>query len=254
MLLKVRFILILFLFGFFVGNSALADRDAYCKLKTNEIEVVANKILTRSHEMKKDFPMSSVIQSNFNGQLSDDDKKSNLEATLEGFIRVEESGQFSILPLSIPLFAVNLNKERDIVYVCAHLDPDPAKYFLEIYFLTGYNLGDVSMRSFLGDLIFDSVSVTPVVINPLSLDQAVNFFGGNVGEMDLFKLLMTPLRVPLAVVSQAQSLLMSSLDSIFPIGIEKVLLTQDEVVLSSDVDLKNPKKSTFHYHISLKAK
>jgi hypothetical protein len=29
MLLKVRFILILFLFGFFVGNSALADRDAY---------------------------------------------------------------------------------------------------------------------------------------------------------------------------------------------------------------------------------
>jgi hypothetical protein len=254
MLPNARFIFSLFLFFCSLGHSAFADRDAYCKLKTNEIELVANKILTRSHEMKKDFPMSSVIQSNFNGHLSDDDKKSTIEATLEGFIRVADSGQFSILPLSIPLFAVNLNKERDIVYVCAHLDPDPAKYFLEIYFLTGYNLGDVSMRSFLGDLIFDSVSMSAVTINPLSLDQAVNFFGGSVGEMDLFKLLMTPLRVPLEVMSQAQNLLMSSLDSIFPIGIEKVLLTEDEVVLSYEVDFKNPKKSTFDFHVSLKAK
>lgn len=251
MLHKIKFLMFPLIMLSFAQHSKASLRDQYCKLSPPQIGTVANRIHQRSKDDNVDFPMSSVIQSSFSGSFSSKPDQNNLDSTLEGFVRVAKGGQFSILPLSIPLFAVDLNPERDIIYVCAHLDPDKSKFFFEAYFLTGYRLGDITVRSFLGDALFNSVSVSPVVVNPVSFDSASNFFGGE-SDSDFLSVLLTPIRIPFEIASQAQSILMSSLKIVFPVGIERVMLTSDQVILYSDVNLNHPDSGSVTINIQLK--
>lgn len=229
-------------------HKAKASVEEHCSLKPNQLSAVATQILKNSqkdNDGEAGFPSTVVIQSNVSGQISSDENAKTIIATYEAFARIENSGNFSVLP--IPLANVELNHERDIVYICAHVEPDSRHNFLEIYFLTGYRLGQTTLKSAIGDLFFNSVKVAPVSISPVGFDMVSNLFEGD----DSFFLADIAM-IPLDIASQAQRILMSAVKTIFPSsGIERIIMTKSEVIFSAGVDLDNPKKTLFDYKIAL---
>lgn len=239
------------LISFFLGlmvltafHQAMADIDSHCLVKPADLGKVATRILHSGQKTDGRFPSIAVIQSDFSGQFSNE--VSNINATYEAFARIEKSDNISALP--IPLGNVELNYERDIVYVCAHFEPDSQHSFLEIYFLTGYNLGKTTMKSFIGDVLFDSVKVAPVTISPVGFDMMGNIFETN------NKIISSILTAPFRIASQAQRIAMTAIKTIFPAGVERIIVTDKEVLFSDGVNLKDPKKATVDYTVDLTAK
>ncbi|MGZ3775362.1 MAG: hypothetical protein ACXVCN_16680 [Bdellovibrio sp.] len=212
-------------------------------IKPDQLGTVATRIL---HANKKDgapFPLTSVIQSDAFGKFeSQKNLNDTVTATYEAFVRIEKSGNFSVLP--IPVGYVELSHERDILYICAHAEPNKENNFLEIYFLTGYGLGEMTIKSVVGDVLFNSVKVAPVSLSPIGFNTVGDFFGD---QMIIFKLLA----IPFDIAGEAQSILLTSIKNAFPAGVERIIMTNKDLKFSSGVNLSNPEKALINYRIDL---
>lgn len=236
-------IFILGLFIFVGALSAKASRDEFCKIKPNQLGSFAMKIHKQSKSEGKDsFPAASIIQSDVSIQFMSDIDTA-VTATYEAFLRVEEDGNFAVLP--IPIANVELNHERNIVYICTHVEPDSSGSFLEIYFLTGYDLGDTTWSSFAGDFLFSSIKVSPVSFSPVGFETVSNLLD-RLGPFP-FNLMA----VPFDIASQAQGILMTAINKVLPAGIERIVMTNKEVVFSAKVDLDKPQSALFTYRVNL---
>jgi hypothetical protein len=228
---------------------ATSSIEQQCTLKPSQLGPVATKILRNYRKAGLNYPGSSVIRSDMEVNFTNQEGGNQITATYEAFVRIEKNGRFSAIP--IPLITVDLSRERDIVYICAHVEPDTKKNFFVVYFLTGYNLGKFSFRSMLGDFFFNSVKVSPVTFSPISFDMVEGALEGLQKYLP-FKIIFFPIKTGLELASQAQRLMMSPLKKIFPIGVERIVMTDTEVILSTGVNLQSPKESTVDYRINLK--
>lgn len=244
----MKYLLMCFLF--FVSSLALAHPDIgkQCTLKPSQLGPVATRILRNYRKAGLNYPGTSVIRSDLEMTATNQEGGNQITATYEAFVRIEKNGRFSALP--IPLITVDLSRERDIVYICAHVEPNTKNNFFVVYFLTGYNLGKFSFKSMLGDFFFNSVKVSPVTFSPVSFDMLEGALD-SLQKYLPFKILFFPIKTGLELASQAQRLVMSPLKKIFPIGVERIVMTDSEVILSTGVNLKSPKESTVDYRIDL---
>ncbi|MGZ3770749.1 MAG: hypothetical protein ACXVCP_06265 [Bdellovibrio sp.] len=239
---KFKFIIhIMLMVSAFSANAS--PRDEFCKIKPKDLGTVAMRIRNQSKANgDKGFPETSVFQSDVSMEMGNDFETA-VTGTYEAYLRVEKDGNFSVLP--IPIANVELMHERNIVYVCTHVEPNKEKSFLEVYFLNGYHLGSISWSSFAGDLLFRSITVSPVPISPIGFESV-----GNLLEK-LGPFPFNLIAVPFDIAGQAQSIIMTGINEVLPAGIERIIMTNKYVLLSSKVDLDKPESALYNYKIDL---
>jgi hypothetical protein len=130
----------------------------------------------------------------------------------EAFIRPDRDDAFQILP--IPLFMVQLEKKRDTIYICAHLETaNPSKNLSVAYFLR-YN------------------QIRPITPMPLPLRQINNLL---TGPLENTPFMVTG--VPMKVLARAQSIFVHIFSDITKLGVDRILVTSNEIKLYSGGDL-----------------
>lgn len=229
-----------------ISFSAHALRDGFCKIKPHELGPVSMRILKQSQlQGEKEFPVTSIIQTDMSMELGSE-AVTAVTATYEAFLRVEQDGIFSILP--VPIASVELNHDRNIVYICAHVEPDRAKSFLEIYFLIGSSLGDITGSFLRRDLFIRPIKVNPVPISPIGFDSI-----GNVLEK-LGSFPFNLIAAPFHIVGRAQRVVMAGVNKVLPTGVERIIMTNKQILFSTNVNLENPEKAFYNYKIDVPEK
>ena len=240
--MKMKFLVLFVLMVF--QTQAFAKVGEHCLVKPKDIEALTNRMLVAHQEEKKIFPDSSVIQFEAEGSLSGNG--SQQDGTFEGIFRPEQDGYFSLTPL--PILVVELNRTRELIYVCAHASSqNPQENYFMIYFLRGYNMGPSNLSSFFGDLVFNSVKVKPVGIVPLGLIAFKNIFKGH-GSFNPLGLFLIPIEVTQAV----QNGLSNAISTFSKVGVERIIVTKDNIELASGVKLETPEKVLYRKNIPLK--
>jgi hypothetical protein len=218
-----------------------------CTIPPNEISNVATRILKVANDDSNSLDDSMNITADFEGDFSGEDAK--LNGTWEGFYRPEENGFYSVLP--IPLFAFELSRDRNVLYVCAHVDPDPAKQHFTLYFMRGYHLDKTKFGTILGDIFhrpqLEIAPLAPVLIPVGSISKKV--------PKGLATIIFFPLIQAFGIQSLAfegiQRLVTSALGDISGISIERIVMTPTYIELSSGIDLNDPTKSKWKKRIPI---
>jgi len=129
----------------------------------------------------------------------------------EAFVRPDNDGTFQVLP--IPLFMVDMEKNRDTIYICAHVEPaDPDKTEVLVYFL---RYGHIK-------------PVTPV---PLPLTAIKNLFWG-----PLRKTPFVVIGIPVTIAQKIQAVLVHIFGDLTRFGVDRVRINNKEVQLYSGGD------------------
>lgn len=216
----------------------------HCLVKPDQIEVLTNKMLLLNQREKKIFPDSSVLH--FTGITNFSNTENSLGGTIEGIYRPQKNGSFSLTPL--PLFVVELNRTRELVYVCAHgSSENPKENYLIVYFLRGYGMGPSTLGSFIGDLLFNSVKVEPVAISPLGLQPIRDLFGGKIAWTPLGLFL-----IPIEITDTIQRGFMNVFSTFSRVGVERIIMTADQMEFATGVNLKSPSIATYKKVIKFK--
>lgn len=220
----------------------------HCLIKPDQIGPTAQKIFVVNKQDHQYFPNESVLQMDVESQISlqDGQFKNQSVLTFEGFFRPDESNMFSVLP--IPLFVAQLERERHVVYVCAHKEEaNPSQDYIIVYFLTGYRISRPTMSTFIGDMLFDSIDVKPISLVPI----------GTIPFRHLIenKLKGSPfvlLAVPVDLFTQLQNMVVHVLSFFTGIGVERITVTDQNINLASGINLKKPQTAVTSIDMPLK--
>jgi len=232
---------------FLFANNVFAVGE-HCLLKPSEIAPMAKKIFTVNKSEKTYFPNESTLQMDIEADFSmiKGEFKSQTVATVEGFYRPDESNLFSVLP--IPLFVAQLERERDVVYICAHNEElNPSQNYIIVYFLKGYRISKTTFATFVGDMFFDSIDIKPISLVPIATLPFRNFF-----EKTLKGTPFVILGLPVDLFTQLQNVVVSVLSLFTGIGVERITVTDTTINLGSGIDFNNPTKSRISVNIPFK--
>lgn len=227
-------------------QAALAVGE-HCLIKPKEIATVAQRIFKANKEEGEYFPEQSIIQNRAESKVNfkNGSFKAERDITFEGYYRPTESTWFSILP--IPLFVAQLDRDRNIVYICAHNEGDPEKDYVIIYFLKGYKLSKTKFGTFIGDLLFSSLEIDAINLLPVGTIPFKRFFD-DAGEVVPFGSIVS---TPIAVVEYLQNFVANILNYFVGLGVERIIVRDDHVLLESKIDLNNPQEARFSRKIPL---
>lgn len=181
--------------------------EAKCKIPVSQLESVSSRIQWRDEEGNEDN--TALVRADVVGEFSSDGSVDALE--YEAFVRPDENGQFQVLP--IPLFVVEMEKKRDSIYICAHLESkDPSKMEILVYFL---RYGQIK----------------PITPMPLPLGAIKDLFWG-----PLRKTPFVIIGVPVTIAQKAQSVLVHIFGDLTRSGVDRVRITDKELQLYSGGD------------------
>ncbi|MDG0817221.1 hypothetical protein [Bdellovibrio svalbardensis] len=180
-----------------------------CLVPAGDIEAISQKILWQGIDGEEQN--TALIQGNVSGTISDSEEESFGEGDYEVYVRPDEDGAFQVLPL--PLFMVEMKKDRDSVYLCAHFDSkDAAKTEIVMYFLRNNR-------------------IKPITPKPLPLMGIKNIFKN--------RLRRTPLVLigaPFAIVEKVQEVLTNIWGDLTKLGVDRIRITSTEIQLYSGGD------------------
>ena len=218
-----------------------------CRLKVNELDGRGTQIVKDAKRAGKSLPNSITIATSFSGQWSNQDGTSNskVKGTIEGFYRPEDDGFFSIVPL--PVFGIDLKRSRNVIYICAHADPDPAKTHFTAYMMRGFDLDrEVTFGNMMGDMF----AGPQLNIKPLSLSL---FSFSEIKRKFLFWLQWFPLlEIGFQATDGLQRLIANALGDFTSLGVERITLTKDFFEIASGIDQDNPSEAKIIRKVRLK--
>ena len=154
---------ILALFILLLGTQAHA-LDYGCQLKPDQINDVGTRMVKAYADKKQSVPDSLVITADFETVIGED--KPYAMGTLEGFYRPKDDDFYSLIP--IPVLGISLSRTRNMVYLCAHYDADPAKTHVTVYMLRGFHLDPTSVSTAIGNF----ANAPSLKIRPLTAAHA----------------------------------------------------------------------------------
>lgn len=243
---SLKIILCFVSFNFLSLGSALA-LGKHCLIKPDQIGMVAQRIFRANQAAGEYFPEESIVQNRAESQVSfkNGNFTTQRDVNFEGFYRPSESTWFSILP--IPIFVAQLDRDRNVVYICAHNEEDAAKSYVIIYFLKGYKISKTTYATFIGDALFSSIDVASINLMPVGTIPFKNFFD-RVDKIIPFASLVS---APISALGYLQNVAVGVLGQFVGVGVQRIIVTNDHVILESGIDMKNPDKARFSRKISL---
>lgn len=180
-----------------------------CLVPASSIEQVAQRI--QWQDIQGAEQNSALVQGNTSGTFSSEDDETIVDGDYEIFVRPDRSGAFQILPL--PLFEVELKKNQDSVYLCAHFDSqDESKTEAVIYFLRDGR-------------------IKPITPQPLPLLSIRNIF-----HKLLHRTPFVIIGAPIAIAEKLQRLLMDGVGDLTKVGVDRVRITNTQIELYSGGD------------------
>ncbi|MGE5085285.1 MAG: hypothetical protein ACM3MG_03230 [Bacillota bacterium] len=196
--------------------------EAKCKIAISQIESITRRIQWRNEEGLEDN--TALIRADAEGEFGSDGSADILE--YEAFVRPDNDGTFQVLPL--PLFMVEMEKNRDSIYICAHVESkNPANMQILVYFLRN---GQVK-------------PVTPV---PLPLSEIKNLFWG-----PLRKTPFVVVGIPVTITQKIQTLLVHIFGDLTRVGVDRVRITNKQLQLYSGGDPAQFEHYVFRQNIPL---
>lgn len=225
----------LFLLATLVLSSTSEALEYGCQLKPNQLNEVGTRFVKVAKSKKQSLPNSITITSNFSGEWNTNSGKNKMDGTVEGFYRPEVDDYYSIIPL--PLFGVAISRDRNVVYICAHVDPDPKKTHFTAYMMRGFDMDPNSFGNFIGDLFTGpSLKVKPLAASLIGITEVRKRF--------LFWLNWFPLfNAGLEATDGIQRFIASKIGDFTGFGVERITLTKEYVEIASGIDLDNPTKA-----------
>ncbi len=215
-----------------------------CTLQPNELNNFGTKLVQSIQESKQSLPDNIEINTEIEGVYSTT-SESKTTASFEGFFRPSESDFLSIVP-EIPVLGFDIDKDRIVVYACAHIDIEPKKSHLTIYFLRGYHLDPISFSNFIGNVLFSpSMEVRPIPASILGISKFKKFF------LQIFRFIPFS-SFPFDALGLVQTFFAKIFGDVTGFGVERVEVTQDYVKVSSGVDLKSPREALYRKTFNLK--
>lgn len=228
-----------------MSTTPLLALEYGCRMKPNQLGEVATRTLVNFHNEKKSMPDSMLVTMDVDGEVDATGHPTQVDGygTVEGFYRPIEDDFYSVIP--IPILGVALSRDRNIIYICAHYDSDPKKTHVTVYMMRGHHLDETKISTLVGDLIYDpKVKVMPLTASVLGV--------GKMRKTFLFWLNWIPLLdVTSDILDGLQRLLANALGDFVGIGVERIVLTNDYVEISSRIDLDNPSKARILKKIDL---
>jgi hypothetical protein len=223
-----------------------------CNLRPAMIPEVGSRLIRQYNERNLSFPNHVNLRTNVKvgfrsrGGVAE---KSVTSGTVEGFYRPAQNADYSYFAL--PIFNFQLNRDHDVVYLCAHDDPDPKKSHVTLYILQGYRLEPLDFTSQWQDL-FNKAQMRAGSVKVKAIGM------GMMDELNPFPLLDS---IPL--LSQIKDIPTQILESLnraigefvaLPMGaqIERVVLTSDYIELDTDVDLLHPEQARVFFRFDFK--
>lgn len=187
---------------------ATATAFAKCKIAPENIEQVAAGIRWQNEYGEEDN--TAIVRSEWKASVSKG-KRTTYAADYEAFLRTDHTEAFQVLP--VPLFMVQMEKERDAIYICTHLDyENERKSLTVVYFLRNRRIHPITPMplpiSQLGKLIWGPIENTPLIVTKL----------------------------PLSVLARAQTLIVHAFSDLTRIGVDRVRITESQIELYSGGD------------------
>lgn len=210
-----------------------------CKLKPYQLDAAGTRLVILAHDQHRSLEDSITINSDIVGKISssEDDTNNSLQGTVEGFYRPQVDGYYALTP--VPIFGVELNRARHVVYICAHVDPDPKKTHFTVYLMRGYDMDPNRMENFFGDLFLDTkLKVEPLVVSVLGLSVIKRKLFSWLSWLPLFEL-------SFQLLTEVQGLVSNTIGEITGVGIERITVTKEHLELAGNIDLNNPDKPGF---------
>ncbi len=219
-----------------------------CQVPPKDLNAVGTRMVESFVKQKKSVPESLVITADFEStdiELEGSNSR-QLKGTLEGFYRPATDDFYSLIP--IPVLGIALSRERNMVYLCAHFDEDPAKTHVTVYMMRGYHLDPTSLKTAIGNTFSKpQLEVKPLTASLLGISK--------IREDFLFLLKWLPfMEIGFDATNGIQRLLANILGDFTGIGVERLTMTFDSVEIAAGVDLENPRKAFVKKTISLDKK
>lgn len=245
---KFSFIKLVLLLTFsFAGLESAFAVGEHCLIKPDQIGTVAQRIFKANKEAGEYFPEQSIVQNRAESQISfkNGTLTTQRDVTFEGYYRPSESTWFSILP--IPLFVAQLDRDRNVVYICTHNEENPENSYVIIYFLRGYKISKTTLGTFLGDFLFSSIDVDSINLLPIGTVPFKNFFdkafnGSAFGSIA---------SAPVTLLGNIQNFVVKILNEFVGLGVQRIIVRDNHVLLESGIDFKNPENARFSRKIPL---
>lgn len=196
--------------------------DAKCSVPVSQIETISKRIQWKDEN--GDEENTALIRADVEGEISADGSVNALD--YEAFVRPDQDGTFQVLP--VPLFMVEMEKARDSIYLCAHLDSKVvAKNEVVVYFLRGNH-------------------IRPVTPMPLPLTEIKNLFWG-----PLRKTPFVIIGIPVTIAQKIQAVIVHIFGDLTRFGVDRVRITNTELQLYSGGDPAQFDKYVFRQIIPL---
>lgn len=234
---------ILALFILLLGTQAHA-LDYGCQLKPDQINDVGTRMVKAYADKKQSVPDSLVITADFETVIGED--KPYAMGTLEGFYRPKDDDFYSLIP--IPVLGISLSRTRNMVYLCAHYDADPAKTHVTVYMLRGFHLDPTSVSTAIGNFAnAPSLKIRPLTAALVDISRIRK-------EFLTFLKWIPLLDVGLDATNGIQRILSNLLGDFTGVGVERLTMTAEGVEIATGVILNNPKKAVITKFIPFEKK
>jgi hypothetical protein len=206
-----------------------------CQLKPTEINDFGTKMVKAYADRNQSVPDSIVLTSDFETSSSDDAASKYTTGTLEGFYRPVDDDFYSLIP--IPVLGVALSRDRNMVYLCAHADKDPAKTHITVYMLRGFHLDPTTLSTVVGNAANGpSLKIRPLTAALVDITRIRK-------EFLTFLKWIPLLDVGLEATNGIQRILSNLLGDFTGVGVERLTMTNDGIEIATGVILMNPTQS-----------
>lgn len=216
-----------------------------CQLKPSEINEVGTRMVKAYADRGQSVPDSLVYYSDLETEYSSDPKDSKYAlGTLEGFYRPVDDDFYSLIP--IPVLGISLSRDRNMVYLCAHNDKDPAKTHITFYMLRGFRLDPSSLGTVVGNVTNGpSLKIKPLTAALVDITRIRKEFLSFLKWIPL-------LDVGLEATNGIQRILSNLLGDFTGVGVERLTMTTEGVEIATGVILQNPGKAVITKFIPFK--
>jgi hypothetical protein len=218
-----------------------------CQLKPSEINDVGTRMVKAYSDKGQSVPDSLVIASEFEAEVSSDPASNKYAmGTLEGFYRPVDDDFYSLIP--IPVLGVALSRDRNMVYLCAHFDKDPAKTHITVYMLRGFKLDPTTLSTVVGNAANGpSLKIRPLTAALVDITRIRKEFLSFLKWIPL-------LDVGLEATNGIQRILSNLLGDFTGVGVERLTMTTEGVEIATGVILQNPGKAVITKFIPFEKK
>lgn len=214
-----------------------------CELQPSEIGEYGTQRIIQVQKNEKSLPGAIPIQTNVEYNFSSL-TGSTTYGTMEGFFRPAEDDFISLIQL--PVLGFDVSRDRIVVYICAHSNPDPQKSHFTVYFLRGYHMDPATFGNFWGNMINKPhMKIRPVPASILGIGSIKKFFYGILRYIPFSSIYFDGWSV-------IQRGLVNLLGDVTGVGIERVEITSEYIKFSSGINLASPREALFKKTFNLK--